>query len=233
MAFAMLGLIGSLAVAVPAAVEPPVAGGSYGELVTLSIGFVLGIVGSVIAGRWLEARAQPLLDLVADMSRAQNVDLEFYNIVVRNRPGRRPAWACRATIEVFREHGEPAIREEIPARWSSQPEPTVQFAVGNQVGNVFDLPRAIQGRRADVHSHLDERIPIAIKQENDPDCYIFTNESYLPAHSGKNPNWRLPQGRYRVRVTVYYESGQAQKDFELRNGGPSRDDVHLRLWPTS
>jgi hypothetical protein len=74
-------------------------------------------------------------------------------------------------------------------------------------------------------------MPIAIKYEGDPDCYIFTNESYRPEHNGgRNFNWRLTQGRYRVRVTVYYECGYVQRDFELSNDGTSRDDVDLRPW---
>ena len=68
-----------------------------------------------------------------------------------------------------------------------------------------------------------------MKFEGEPDCYIFTNESYLFPR-WQNPQWRLPPGRYRIHITAYYERGSAETDFELRNDGPGRDDVSLNPW---
>jgi hypothetical protein len=99
-----------------------------------------------------------------------------------------------------------------------------------QVGKVLDPARLMQARRIDVQGHSEEPISVAVKFEGEPDCSIFTNESYLFPR-WQNPLWSLPLGRYRLRVTVYYERGHIEKDFELRNEGLSRDDVHLNLWP--
>jgi hypothetical protein len=87
----------------------------------------------------------------------------------------------------------------------------------------------MQARRIDVHGHSEEPISIAVKFEGEPDCYIFTNESYLFPR-WQNPSWRIPPGQYRLRVTVYYERGRAEKDFELSNEGPRREDVRLNAW---
>jgi hypothetical protein len=72
----------------------------------------------------------------------------------------------------------------------------------------------------DVHNHEDEALAVAVKLEGEDDCFLFTNESYLfPRWS--NPEWRLGAGKHRLRVTVTYESGRAQMDFWLNNGGRS------------
>jgi hypothetical protein len=59
-----------------------------------------------------------------------------------------------------------------------------------QAGNVLDPARIMQARKIDVNGHATEAMSIVVKLEEDPDCYIFTNESYLSPR-WKNPAWRL------------------------------------------
>jgi hypothetical protein len=206
-------------------------------------GFLFGIMASIIAWVISERLARPNLDIVVDESRAQidapdGAAVEFYHVKVRNIPpkwlwpGRRPAWACTATIEVFREDGTRAINGDIHGRWTSQPEPLLPVVSQGQPGNVPDPARLMQARKIDVHGHFDEPMSIAVKVEGEPECHIFTNESYY-FHHWQHPAWRLGLGRYRVHVTVYYERGRVQKDFRLENDGPSRNDVRLLPWPTA
>jgi hypothetical protein len=207
-------------------------------------GFVLGILGSTIAWVISEYLARPLLAISVDTNRArgqtapENPPHEFYHILVTNQPsrwpvpGRRPAWACTSTIEVFREDGKPAVEGRIIGRWTSQPEPVLPVVSEGQVGGVVDPARLMQARKIDVHGHATEAMAIAIKFEGEQDCHIFTNESYVFPR-WQNPAWRLGPGRYRVRVTIFYERGRAQQDFELRNSGLSRDDVRLSPWPAA
>src|SRR5437773_263330 len=202
-------------------------------------GFLLGILASGIAWFITESATRPSLDIVVDQNRAHgqspgNPPHEFYHVRVRNvpatrpLPGRRPAWACTASIDVFRQDGSRVIAGDVIARWTSQPEPLLPVIAQGQVGNVLDPARVMQARCMDVHGHSEEPISVAVKFEGEPDCYIFTNESYLFPR-WQNPSWRIPPGQYRLRVTVYYERGRAEKDFELSNEGPRRDDVHLNL----
>lgn len=206
-------------------------------------GLLLGVAASTVAWVISEYLARPLLRIEVDQDRAQghlpsNPPHEFYHVRVANLPalwrlpGRRPAWACTATIEVFGQDGSRILNGEITGRWTSQPEPLLPVVSQGQVANVLDPARVMQARRIDVHAHATEAMSIALKFEGEPDCYIFTNESYVFPR-WQNPAWRLVQGRYRVHVTVFYERGCAQRDFELRNGGPSRNDVRLSPWPTN
>jgi hypothetical protein len=249
--FLRAGAEGILAVLVFACVANYLtAEGIQDNQLALVEGFLLGIVASGIAWRVAEYMVQPSLEIVVDTNRARvGESHEFYHVRVRNTlhewpwPGRRPAWACSATIDVFQENRTRAIIEAVPGRWASQPEPLLPVGIGNreaehapesQVGLWFDIARVIQGRRIDVHSHRYEALSIALKYEGEPECYLFSNESYDPHYPQlRNPAWCLDRGRYRVRVSVYYESGRTVRGFELRNDGPSRDDVRLLPWPSS
>lgn len=213
------------------------------DLPNLSIGFGLGILASGTAWLLSEYAVRPLLDIIVDPNRSQGQNPgphphEFYHVRVRNLParwplpGRRPAWSCRGTIEVLRPDGSRAVPEEIQARWTSQPEPLLPVIAGHHVGSVLDPSRLMQARKIDVHSHFDEPMSLAVKFEGEEDCYVFSNESYLFPR-WQNPAWRLNRGAHLIRVTVYYERGYAQRDFELRNDGLSRDDVHIRPWPAA
>ena len=119
--------------------------------------------------------------------------------------------------------------QPILARWASQPAPTSSFVVGSQLIQAADLAKMIAGRTVDVHCHSDERLTLAIKEEGDPDLYLFTNESYK-YEKGKNPSWRLPVGQFKLTVSVYYEGGMQQQNFRLINSGPKRSDVRLEPW---
>jgi hypothetical protein len=204
-------------------------------------GFLLGILASAIAAVFYEYASRPLLDIVVDTSgRAQgqlgnNPPHEFYHAKVRNLPakwplsGRKPAWSTKATIEVFAADGSRAIPDTITARWASQPEPLLPVVYAGQPANLLDPARLVAARKVDVHGHEDQQLPVVVKFERQAECYIFSNESYQFS-MWQNPAWRLVIGTYRLRVTVYYERGRSQEDFELRNSGPSRDDVQLRPW---
>ena len=204
----------------------------------ITIGFLLGIVASGIAAIVYERATRPLLEiLLDDGQRALGQypglpPLEFFHLKVRNRsaiwplPGRKPAWSCKATIEVLNAEGAKAISEPIYARWTSQPEPLMPAVTGSQSVNIVDFARMIAARKIDIHSHEEQQISVALKYEGQPECYIFSNESYLnPAWA--NPAWRLEQGELRLRVTVFYDRGRASRDFTLKNLGTTRDSLRF------
>ena len=88
----------------------------------------------------------------------------------------------------------------------------------------------MNARKVDIHAHEDEYISLAVKFDGCENCYIFSNESYLhPAWC--NPSWRLVAGTYRVRVTVYYGRGRAQREFELTNLRMARNSVEIDYAP--
>ncbi|MBU4258111.1 MAG: hypothetical protein KKI12_06310 [Proteobacteria bacterium] len=207
----------------------------------LLAGFLLGILASGIAALVYEYASRPFLETVTDDSGRAQGQLpdakphEFYHLKVRNRPakwplpGRKPGWSSKATIEIFNTDGSRVIENPIPARWTSQPEPLIPILQAGQPANLLDPAKIITGRRLDVHGHEDQQLSIAIKFEGEPECHIFSNESYQ-FQRWRNPAWCLKTGTYRLRVTLFYERGRSQNDFELRNSGPSRNDLRISNW---
>lgn len=204
----------------------------------LVAGFLLGIVASGIAAVFYERATRPLVEIELDDApialgqHPQVGPLAFYHVKVRNRPawwplpGRKPAWASKATIEVLGANGSRVISDTIQARWPSQPEPLIPAVAGNQQMNLVDFARLMNARKVDIHSHEDQTISLAIKYDGQPDCYIFSNESYLH-NAWLNPAWRLGAGEYRILVTVFCERGRVQRAFTLSNHGTRRDGIRI------
>jgi len=204
----------------------------------LIIGFLLGIIASGIAAIVYERATRPAIEIFLDdapIALGQYPGLPplaFYHVKVRNRPlswqlaSRKPAWSCKATIEIFNSNGARAFSDPVQARWPSQPEPLVPAVAGNQSISLVDFARLMNARKVDIHSHEDQTISLALKYDGQVDCYIFSNESYLH-NAWSNPAWRLGPGEYRVLVTVFCELGRIRRTFTLKNLGTRRDSVQI------
>jgi hypothetical protein len=202
------------------------------------IGFVLGISGSLAAAFGWEWLTRPNLLVQVDTSgRAQGqspgqAPHEFYNLVVRNRPTisflrlQRPAWSCRATVEVVADDAGSGRIGPIGARWTSHPEPLAVVGTATGVVAVPDVVRILAAQRVDIHGQEDQEMSVAVKHEGKDGCYLFTNESYGFADWSR-PEWRIGIGRHRLRVRLRYEKGVIESHFWLYNRGKGRNDVTL------
>ena len=209
-----------------------------GQLALLSIGFFLGIVGSLAAAIAYDRATRPKLTVVPDTNRAQGQSTgqpphEFYHVLVRQVPspwpfpGRRPAWDCKINLDVIDSTGTSILPDgPILGRWASQPEPLLPALHDSKLVNVIDFARFMLARKANVHSHEDQPVSIALKYERSPDCFLFSNESYFFPR-WENPAWRLGPGDHRLRVTLDYERGREVRHFKLRNAGYGRSDLVL------
>lgn len=188
---------------------------------------------SLVAMAW-ERWTRPSLSIAVDAGRARGPAHEFFHLVVENRrtgpvddlwPGLRVAWSCTATLEVLDAQGN-SVFPPVAARWTSQPEPIQSVGTGNVILVVPDVARMLAARRVDIHSHVVQQLSVLVKHQGDPDCHVFTNESYVfPRWS--NPAWRLGLGRHHLRVAVDYELGRKQADFWIHNDGTNLDDVRI------
>ena len=201
-------------------------------------GFLLGIMGSLIAAIFYDRATRPKLTVIADTGRAQGQTPdrpahEFYHVLIRNEPapwmfpGRKPAWDCKVNIEVVDDEGNRILTHDpVAARWASQPEPLIPVLHDSQTVNLIDFSRLVMARKANVHAHEDQPVSIVLKYDGDPNCFLFSNESYYyPGWA--NPEWKLGLGEHRLRLTVLYERGREVFYLTVRNSGPSRNDVAL------
>jgi hypothetical protein len=210
-----------------------------GQAIGLAVGVVLGFIASLAAALLYDRAGRPKLTTLPDANRAvasqgAAAPHEFYHLTIRQEPspwfypaGRRPAWDCKAMIEVIDESGVSILSEPIIARWASQPEPLIPTIHQGQALSLIDLARLMQARRVNVHSHEDQPLSIAIKYEGSPDCHLFSNESYsFP--QWQNPSWKLGPGLHRLRITVFYERGRLVRYFRLQNCGTGHGDIAVR-----
>ncbi|MCL0047862.1 hypothetical protein M1N20_00090 [Dehalococcoidia bacterium] len=213
--------------------------------------FIIGFLASLASVILYERGKRPSLGIELGSTRDDQkqgiTPYRFVHVAVENKPvwwplkfitDRAVAYACQAMIGVHLQTTKKrAIAQDILARWSGTPElvqtvaiPTAAGAVMLQIPDITKLP---QGRKTDIFPSYKEEIPIAIKFDGDPECYIFSNESYLvpnplPHKPWRNPNWKLDVGTYDILVKVFSGSITKSKRFILENRGPRREDMVLK-----
>jgi len=219
--------------------------------VQVIIGFIIGFIASLASVIIYERGKRPYLTIglgsTVDDQKPGITPYRFTHIAVENKrvcwllrriTDRSAAYACQALIEVyFQGTRNRAIQQDIRARWSGTPELVQTVAIptpaGTLTAHVPDVTKLPQGRRMDIFASYTEEFDISLKFEGDPDCYIFSNESYLvpnPAANRpwRNPNWRLNVGDYDIVVKVLSGSITKEEHFALENRGARREDMILR-----
>jgi hypothetical protein len=119
---------------------------------------------------------------------------------------------CFATIE-FQHLDGTSLFSKIDARWSASLEiPSVI-----PQGNVPFSPNLIEPLRfRDIYTNRPEPLTIAIKWDNEPDCYGFNNISYF-YQDFKNPAWTIPEGNVLVRIELFVAGQIVTRTFQIHN----------------
>jgi len=209
---------------------------------------ILGaIIGAIIAGLitvWIETLRKPLLEL--ELMRP--VDMTFQNqparemrslrVKLSNKPlprwirwmYRSPALQCHGNISFHHLDGQSVFGRSMILRWTTAPEPNpLEIIIGNQRGVVFDPVRITHLQKMDIYPSENAEIDIAVRLDNDAECYGWSNESYFSSPRWRPANWRLNQGRYIVRVNIFSSGETISKLFRLCNDGVRQ---HFRLEAT-
>ena len=138
-----------------------------------------------------------------------------------------PALQCRATITFHHLTDEQDIfGRAMEGRWSSTPEPTpIVLAPAPSQGQQIALIPPARGW-VDIYPGEGELLDIAIRADNDAECYGWNNEAYFSSPIWRNPHWRLDRGRYLVRVTIT-SSGQRCVGWFVLENSVGRTDFRL------
>jgi hypothetical protein len=107
---------------------------------------------------------------------------------------RAPALQCRATITFHHLADEQDILgRAMEGRRASTPEPLpIVLAPANPQGQpVVLIP---QSHGVDIYPGESELLDIAIRADNDTECYGWNNETYFSTPQWRNPRWRLDPG---------------------------------------
>jgi hypothetical protein len=199
------------------------------------LAFILGAITSILATALFEWLKRPILSIApetppfdkqygAGHSIARQA--RFLRVIVENREPRRwfrwlsrhAALACEADINFLHLDQRDVFGKAMPGRWTGWPEPLAYVGeVGGQsihlVNPYFMAP---QFRRIDIYSGAPGILDVAVRFDDDQECYGWTTENYN-YKQWRNPDWKLLTGRYLVRINVRADAAAASAVFLLVN----------------
>jgi hypothetical protein len=209
-------------------------------------GAALGAVFAALITIWVEYLRSPKLALSREEPTRVHQDppgspaswRRPVRVLLANKTLRGPRWMtrapalqCRATITFHHLDGQNIFGRPMEGRWAGSPEPAAIDAVGeilhpgeaadvphDQIRmKIIDLLRISLRSRIDVYPGESETLDVAVRLDDDEQCYGWNNETYLCQTPWRNPQWRLECGRYLVRVTVVSSGQKCIGTFRLIN----------------
>ncbi|MEW6487772.1 MAG: hypothetical protein AB1578_07645 [Thermodesulfobacteriota bacterium] len=143
---------------------------------------------------------------------------------------RDAALSCHASVSFHHLDGQNVFGRVMPGRWSGSTEPIpMQFVLGGQAGYLLDPTRFTVTSEVDIQPGETKRLDIAARFDDEDCCFGWSNLSYLSNPVWRNPDWKLPPGRYLVKVTVVCSGEKRTGLFRLVGDVRQRD---FRLVPS-
>lgn len=214
---------------------------------TTALGAFLGAVLSLLVSMIIEHQRKPKLSLKieeppTDMNytdRPAN-KARFLRVRLSNRAtpwylswlGRNAAIHCHGEIQFYHQNdGAPVLSKPMPIRWAGSEEPlSFQVLPDGKFAQLLDASKFHAAFYRDCHAGSEEPIDVVARFNDETDCYGWTNENYLPNKLWRNTDWKLPNGRYLVAITVHSAGEKVVDLFRLEN---SVGIQHFRLMSTT
>lgn len=142
---------------------------------------------------------------------------------------RSAALQCRGEITFHHlDDGQDVFGRAMPVRWANSPQPIANQILdleGNPRFQILDFVRAATASRVDVYPGEEQLLDVAVRFDDEPDCYGWNDESYF--YGWRNPNWKLPPKRYLVNVVVTSSGQKCYRLLRLINDVTNRTDFRL------
>ena len=127
--------------------------------------------------------------------------------------GRDVALKCTATVAFHRLDGQNVFGRSFACRWSASDEPGVAKLetvglIGKEPIQLFRTPRISKEPEIDIYPGSREELAIAARFDEDTEAYGWSNANYLSNPAWRNPESKLPLGRYLTRVTIRCPNAQ-------------------------
>lgn len=137
---------------------------------------------------------------------------------------RNPALQCHGTITFHNVDGERFFAAAMPLRFVRSPQPIpMEIVLGEQHGVVIDPMRLSEDSRVDVFPGESTPIDVAVKFDSEEVCYGWSNLNYFSEPPWRHPDWKLPQGRFLICITVVSSGQKCARIFRLLNQGGPKD----------
>ncbi len=148
-------------------------------------------------------------------------------VFVKNRPlpcllswslSRTAALNCRAIISFHHLDGQNVFGRSMNGRWVETPQPIPLVGrVGNQDLILIDEMRLTQISRIDIYAGDQTLLDIAGRFDQDQEAYGWSNDNYFSNPIWRAPQWRLPAGRYLVKVKIISSNTESTALFRIIN----------------
>jgi len=196
---------------------------------------ILGAVISIIITIGIENLRKPKLSVVLrppvdrDFQNAPAQKVRFLQVDVVNQPlhplvrwmSREAAMQVHTSVSFYHLDGQNVFGREMIARWSGAPEPVLPTVIlDDKRGFIFDPLRLTVSSNMDIYPGHSQAFDIAAKLDDDEECYGWNNEVYFSNPLWRNPNWKLPHGRYLVKVTISTAGEKVTHIYRLINDVP-------------
>jgi len=140
---------------------------------------------------------------------------------------RGAALQCRGEITFHHLDGQDVFGRKMTVRWASSPQPVASQVTdlrGNVQFVIRDFARTASDVRMDVYPGEEEILDVAARFDGEPECYGWNDDAY--SFAWRNPNWKLPAGRYLVRVVISSSGQKCLGEFRVVND-VGRNDFRL------
>jgi hypothetical protein len=137
---------------------------------------------------------------------------------------RSAAIQCRGNISFHHMDGQNIFGRSMPVKWLRTPEALpmqILSADGsNRVGFLVDPVRIMSESRDDIAPGESALLDVVVRFDADSDCYGWNLDAYKSTPRWRNPDWKLPAGRYLIRVEIFSGDQSCSEIFRLLNEGP-------------
>lgn len=208
-------------------------------MVMTIIGVVVGAIIAVIITIFIENLRKPKLELkIAPPVDRKYQDrpansVRFLGLYLANKPlpffakwmSRNAALQCHGTITFHHlDDGQNFFGRAMTIRWSGSPEPiSLQFGIDGKLYSIVDPSKVTLVSKIDIYPDEKGRLDVAARFDNENECYGWNNESYFSTPVWRNADWRLPAGRFIIRVIIYSAGEKCTEIFRLINDVPQND----------
>jgi len=156
----------------------------------------------------------------------------FLGLELVNKP--LPCWAkwmarnaaiqAHGIITFHHLDGQNIFGRAMNIRWSGSAEPIAMSVEidGNKI-SIVDPTKFTLTPRMDIYPGEAERLDVAARFDQEDEYYGWSNENYFFRPLWRDPDWKLPSGRYLVKVTVISAGEKCTNIFRLINDVSQQD----------
>ena len=199
----------------------------------IALEVIFGAVVAILITIIVENVRKPKLEIKLaehhDNAHLQNrpaKSVRFLAVDLLNKPlpwlfrwmSRSAALQSHGSISFHHLDGQNVFGRSMPIRWSGSPEPVpIHLQIDNTRVLIADPARLSLISRMDVYPGEKQRLDVSAKFDDEKECYGWSNESYFSDPAWRNPDWKIPYGRYLVKVTVISSGEKVSGIYRLIN----------------